>query len=103
MSEYMELYHQRRKDNGYHRKELDQDINGRSRSILKRISHCIPYYCRFMGLASFSSVGTALDILLGIVPGSSGVSHENRHKETCSRRSGQKTDNPVIAQDQAGD
>ena len=56
-----------------------------------------------MRLASFSSVGAALDIFLGIVPGAPGICHENRYEKACSRRSGQKADDPVIPQDQAGD
>ena len=44
-----------------------------------------------MGFRTLAAVVAALDILLGVVPCSAGVGHEDRKQNACHERSGEKS------------
>ena len=59
--------------------ELHDDVEGRSRGVLEGISNSIPHYGSFVNVRSLTFKirirRSPLNVLLGVVPGSSGVTH----------------------------
>ena len=59
----------------------DLGINGRTCGILERIADGVSYDSGLMGIRAFSSEVSGFDILLGIVPESAGIVHEDCKQE----------------------
>ena len=60
------------------------------RCILEGVANGIAYNRCLVGLAALAAVGSAFDILLGIIPGTTGVSHLDSHTDTYHQRTGQQ-------------
>jgi len=65
---------------GHHGHELDENIEGRSGGVLEGITDGVSDDAGLVSGGTLSSAGTVdLDVLLGVVPGASGVGHHDGH------------------------
>ena len=86
------VFHERSDNETDHAHELDQNVEGRSRGVLERISNGIS---NDTGLVCFGSLSTSgsfdFDVLLRVIPGSSSVGHHNGKHHSRDDRSSQKS------------
>ena len=73
--------------------ELDQNVQRRAGGILERVADGIADNGSLVLLAAFAAVVAALNVLLGIVPGTAGVGHEHGHRKAGDRHAAEQTDN----------
>ena len=86
---------------GDHAHELDEDIERRTGSVLEGVSYSISYHCGLVGLGAFAAQVALLNVLLGIVPGTAGVGHEDGKHETGAERADQQADRAGHTEEQA--
>ena len=99
-TEKVNLNDQRREYNGYHRQQLDQDVDGRTRGILEGIAYGVADNSRLVLIGALAAVVARFDVLLSVIPRAAGVRHKDRHEETRSSSAREHTDNAVEAQHQ---
>ena len=88
-----------REYDGYHGYQLDQDVDRRSGCILERVADGVADYGSFVVVAALAAEVTCFDVLLGVVPGTARVSHEDSHYETGYSSSAEHSDYSETAQD----
>ena len=67
------LHKEGNKDEAQDCRELDEDVQGGSRGVLERIPHGVSHHGGLVGVGALASQVALLNVLLGIVPGTSGV------------------------------
>ena len=103
LSEDMDIDDQRRKDDGDHREQLDQDVDRGAGGVLEGIADGVADNSRLMLIGALAAVVARLDILLGVIPRAAGVRHKDREQEARSSRASEHTDNAVEAEHQTDD
>lgn len=81
--------------------ELDEDVDGRARGVLERIANGVADNSCMMGIGALAAVMAGLDELLGVVPGTAGVSHEDSHDEARNSSSAEHSDYTESSEDEA--
>ena len=71
------LEEQRSKGQADDTHQVDQDVQGRTRSIFERVAYSIAVDCGSMSLRAFTAEIAVLDVFLSIVPSTAGISHED--------------------------
>lgn len=89
-------------DDGHHRHELDEDVQAWAGSVLERVAHGVAHHGGTVYLAALPAEITFFDIFLGIVPGTTGVGHEDSQHETGRQAADQKADDARHAEYQSG-
>ena len=79
--QYAEYYVESGCNDGHHAHELDEDVERRTGCVLEGVAYGIAYDGSLMGIRALAAEITFLDILLGIVPGTAGVGHEDGEYE----------------------
>ena len=87
----------------HNRHQLDEDVQTRPTGIFERIANSIAHDSRLVCIRTLTAKKAGLDVLLGIVPGTSRIGHENGHTETTSQRTDQESQNSTHAQQEACD
>ena len=89
--------------NGTHR--FDEDIQSNADYVLTGITDCIAGDCRFMSRTALftSAYRTAFDILLGIIEGAAGITHEDRTRDRGDRRADQHTADEINTEQETAD
>ena len=59
-----------------------QDVHGGTGGVLEGVTDGVPYDASRMRVGSFAAVVTVFDVLLGVVPGATGIGHEKREENT---------------------
>jgi hypothetical protein len=93
--DFREFAAEDQRDDGH---QFDQDVEGWAGGVLQRIAHCIAHHCRFVDFASLADHvakvimhGAALNVLLCVVPGTSGVSGGNSQLNSADDGSRQES------------
>src|SRR3546814_185314 len=76
-------------DDGHHR---DEDVHGGARGVLEGVADGVADHGRLVGLSTLAAVGTSLDVLLGVVPGTARVGHEDGEAEADDQRTGEEAE-----------
>ena len=79
-----EVNYQRGKYDGNHRQQLDEDVDSGAGSILEGIAYGIANDSSLVGIAALAAVYAALNVLLGVIPGTAGIGHEDSEPETVA-------------------
>ena len=82
-----DLDDQAREHHRDHADQLDEDVQGGTRGVLERIADGVADDARLVGIRALATELAGLDVLLGVVPGTTGVRHEDRHREAADERS----------------
>ena len=90
-----------RKYDGYHRYQLDEDVDRRAGCILERVADRIADNSSLMVVAARSADVTCFELLLVIVPGAARVSHEDSHYESGYGSSAKHSDYSESAKDES--
>ena len=114
---------ERSENKGDNRRELDEDVKGRSGGILKRVSNGISNNSGFVGSRALGEVFVAFldffvgessvissdfevsgfDVFLGVIPGSSGVGGSDGHLDSGDDDSGEVTSDSLGAEENTED
>ncbi|CAN4006287.1 hypothetical protein BFDFBN_BFDFBN_06805, partial [Dysosmobacter welbionis] len=86
---------------GHRGAQLDEDIQGRAGGVLEGVAHRIAHDGGLVALGALAAVVAALNILLGVVPGTAGVGHEHRHGKAGDGHAAQQAHHAGGAQHQA--
>src|SRR5690606_15767895 len=70
------------KQQGHDIGDLDHRVDRRSRCILVRIADRIPCDCCLVSIRSLPAKMTILDVLLGVIPGSTAGGHGDRDEKS---------------------
>ena len=68
--------------------DLDEDVHGRTGGVLEGISHRVTDHRRLVVVSAFAAVGSGFDVLLSVVPRTTGVGHEDRQAEASHQGAG---------------
>ncbi len=90
-------------DEGDDGHELHQNVEGRSGSILERITNGITDNGGLVGVGALAAVEALFDVLLGVIPGTTGVGGGDSHLDTGDEATGEHTGEGVDAEEVAGD
>ena len=71
--------------------EFDENVDRRTGCIFERIADGVANNSSFMGIGAFSTVVAAFDILLGIIPGTACISHEDGEHNTRNGYANEET------------
>ena len=93
---------QPRHNNGHHAHQFDKDIKARTGSILKRVAYRIAYNRGFMHFATFAAEIAFLDILLGIVPRTTGIRHKDSKYESAAKSADKQSQHTGNTEDKSG-
>ena len=74
-----------------HGHQFDEDVQRRTRSVLEWVTHGVAYDCRLMVVRAFATEVAFFNILLGIVPSTTGICHEDGEHETGRKTTNQQT------------
>ena len=72
--------------NAHHAHQFDEDVQRRAAGVLERVADGVANHCSLVVLRTFAAEVAFLDILLGIVPSTARVGHENGQDEARGRR-----------------
>ena len=97
----MEVNHKSRKDDGNHRKKLDENVDCRAGGILKGIAHGVAHNGGLVAIAALSAEVARLDIFLGIIPCAAGIAHEYCNEESGNRCAGEKSGDSVGSENES--
>ena len=95
-----EVDHQRGKYDGNHRQQLDEDVDSGAGGILEGIAYGIADDSSLVGVAALAAVYAAFDVLLGVIPGTAGIGHEDGEQEAGNSSTGQHTHPALEAEEQ---
>ena len=90
-------------DEGNNSHKLDENVEGGSRGILERISDGITDNGGLVGLRSLTTVHTLLDVLLGVIPSTSGVGGGDGHLDTRDEGTSEKSSKSLNTEEVSGE
>ena len=65
--------------------QLDEDVEGRTGGVLKRIADGVADNGCLVAIAALTAVLTGFNVLLGVIPSTACVGHEYCHNEAADR------------------
>ena len=69
----VEAHDESGEDDGYSGTQLDEDVQCGTGGVLEGITHGVAYHGGLVAVGALSAMMPRLDILLGVIPGSTGV------------------------------
>ena len=91
----LELTPKNQRNDGH---QFDEDVKGRTRCVFERVAYCVSNHCCLVDIRALShnssSIvphGSALYVLLGVVPGTACVSSTDRHLNSAHYSSRQES------------
>ena len=84
-------------DDGYHRHQLDKDVQAGAGSVLEGVTYRIAYHSCLVNIAALAAEVAFLYVFLGIVPCTARVGHEDSQYETAAQAAYQQTQHTMMA------
>ena len=87
------------KYDGYHTHQFDKDVQGRTGCVFERVTNGVAKDGSLVAVRTLATEVAFFDILLGIVPSTTGVGHEDSQYETATLTANEQTENTSNAED----
>ena len=97
----MARHRKARHDDRHHRHQLDEDIERRTRRVLEGIAHRIAHDRRLVAVGALAAEVALLDHLLGVVPRTAGIGHEDRQHEARTEAADEQSHHARHAENEA--